>query len=318
MFKDKKIGVLMGGISNEREISLCTGKAVLSALQKRGYNACGIDVDQNIAQVLINEKIEVAFLALHGRFGEDGTIQGLLEIMQIPYTGSGVLASALAMDKIKSKELFIHHGLPTPRFVVSGLDAEPAYEKLTSLTWPLVVKDPMGGSTIDVYIVKDKEELQVSLDKLKGRVEVALIEEYILGKETTVCMLDGEVLGTIEIVPAENFYDYTAKYHSKGKTKYIIPPNLPEPQVRFQEEICLKAYKILGSSGQVRFDLRVDKDGNPFILEANTIPGMTETSLLPKAANYRGMSFEDLVIKILNGASLKLCPRKAEFKRLKT
>lgn len=308
MFKDKKIGVLMGGISNEREISLLTGNAILSALKRRGYDAQGIDVDRNVANMLGEERIEIAFLALHGLFGEDGTVQGLLELMQIPYTGPGVLTSALAMDKIRTKQLFIYHGLPTPDFHVVNSDGGVDDDKLARLGYPLVVKDPIGGSTIDVYVVRDKHELKEAVDKIKSKKNCVLVEKYIDGAEITVCILDGEVLGSIEIVPAEEFYNYKAKYHSGGTTQYLIPPRLQDAQIKLQEDISLKAYEVLGCVGQARVDIRVDSDGNPFLLELNTIPGMAETSLLPKAASYKGIDFDELVIRILNGASLKLRP----------
>jgi D-alanine-D-alanine ligase len=305
-FKKKRIGVMMGGLSREREISLKTGKAVLRALNEKGYNACSIDVGYDIAEKLIKEKIECAFIALHGRFGEDGTIQGMLELMRIPYTGSGVLASALALHKIMAKKLFLCEKIPTPSFeVYQRQEIEKDPRRNISLGLPLVVKPASEGSTIGVSIVRKEEELVLALKEAGKYDEEILVEEYMKGKELTVGILEDIPLPVIEIVPKSGFYDYHSKY-TKGETQYMVPARIPREKYLYAQEISLKAFRALNCSGCARVDLMTDEHRDPFVIDVNTMPGMTETSLLPKAANYAGISFEDLVERILLGASLKL------------
>jgi len=304
--KKKKIGVLMGGLSREREISLRTGKAILRALIEKGYPASPIDVSQEIAERLIEEKIEIAFIALHGRYGEDGTIQGMLELMGIPYTGSGVLASALALHKIMAKKFFLCENIPTPTYEVfqrDEIDKNPL--RVPSLPLPLVVKPAREGSTIGVSIVRKEEELVPALREAGKYDDEILLEEFMKGKEITVGILHDIPLPIIEIVPRSGFYDYHSKY-TKGETEYIIPARIPREQYLYAQEISLKAFHVLGCSGCARVDLMTDEGGNPFVIDVNTMPGMTETSLIPKAASYAGINFEDLVERILLGASLKL------------
>ena len=303
--KKKKVGVLMGGLSREREISLKTGKAILKALHAKGYETCGIDVGQNIAEVLLKKKIDCAFLALHGKFGEDGTIQGMLELMRIPYTGSGVLASALAMNKVMAKKVFHTERIPTPFFEVFHRSLLQKGSTLRiSLPLPVVVKPASEGSTIGVSIVKDEGALEAALKKAAEYDEELLVEEFMKGKEITVGILDGLPLPIIEIVPRSGFYDYRSKY-TKGETEYIIPARIPREKYLSAQEISLKAYRALGCSGCVRVDVMADEDHRPYVIDVNTMPGMTETSLLPKAASFAGIVFEDLVERILLGASLK-------------
>jgi len=304
--KRKKIGVLMGGLSREREVSLKTGKAILKALGTKGYPACGIDVGQDIAEVLIKKKIESAFLALHGRFGEDGTIQGMLELMGIPYTGSGVLASALALHKIMAKKVFHYEKIPTPFFqVFERSEIEKGLPKNLSLSLPVVVKPAAEGSTIGVSMVRKEEELLPALKKAGKHDEEILVEELMKGKEITVGILEDLPLPVIEIVPKSGVYDYHSKY-TKGETEYILPARMPREKYLTAQELSLRAFKALGCSGYARVDLMLDERDNPFVLEVNTLPGMTETSLIPKAAHYAGIAFEDLAERILLGASLKL------------
>ena len=296
----------MGGLSREREISLKTGKAILKALTEKGYPAVSVDVGDDIADKLIKEKIECAFLALHGRFGEDGTIQGMLELMGVPYTGSGVLASALAMDKIMSKKLFLFEKIPTPRFEAFRRDEikkDPL--KRTSVPLPVVVKPAREGSTIGVSIVRKDEELVPALKKAGEYDEAILVEEFMKGKEITVGILENIPLPVIEIVPKSGFYDYYSKY-TKGETQYILPARIAREKYLSAQEVSLKAFQQLGCSGVARVDLITDENENPFVIDVNTMPGMTETSLLPKAALYAGIPFEDLVERILLGASLKI------------
>jgi len=297
---------MMGGLSREREVSLKTGKAILRALAEKGYAVIPIDVGDDIAEKLVKEKIECAFLALHGRFGEDGTIQGMLELMRIPYTGSGVLASALAMDKIMSKKFFLCEKIPTPRFEVFQRDQiKKDQPQKTSLPLPVVVKPAREGSTIGVSIVRKEEEFCSALREAAEYDVEILIEEFMRGKEITVGILEDIPLPIIEIVPKSGFYDYRSKY-TKGETQYILPARIAREKYLYAQEISLKAFQTLGCSGVARVDLMTDENENPFVIDVNTMPGMTETSLLPKAANYAGISFEDLVERILLGASLKL------------
>ena len=296
----------MGGLSREREISLKTGKAILKALTEKGYTACPIDVGQDIVETLIKKKIECAFIALHGRFGEDGTIQGMLELMRIPYTGSGVLASALALHKIMAKKIFLCEKIPTPSFEVfrrQEIGKDPP--KKISLPLPLVVKPAREGSTIGVSIARTEEELVLAFKEAGKYDEEILVEEFIKGKEITVGILEEIPLPVIEIVPKSGFYDYHSKY-TKGETQYIIPARVPREKYLNAQEMSLKAFRVLGCSGCARVDLMTDENGDPFVIDVNTMPGMTETSLLPQAASYAGIAFEDLVERILLGASLKM------------
>ncbi len=296
----------MGGLSREREISLKTGKTIVKALLDKGYNAHPIDVGNDIAEILLREKIECAFLALHGRFGEDGTVQGMLELMRIPYTGSGVLASALALHKVMSKKIFLSERIPTPSYEVlqrGEIEKEPL--RTLALGLPLVIKPAREGSTIGVSIVRKKEEVVAALKEAAKYDEEILVEEFIKGKEITVGILGDLPLPIIEIVPKSGFYDYHSKY-TKGETQYIIPARIPRERYLYAQEIGLKTYKSLGCSGFARVDLMADEEGNPFVIDVNTMPGMTETSLLPKAASYAGIDFEELAERILLGASLKI------------
>jgi D-alanine-D-alanine ligase len=255
---------------------------------------------------LVKEKIECAFLALHGRFGEDGTIQGMLELMRIPYTGSGVLASALAMHKIIAKKLFLYEKIPTPRFeVFQKEEVKKGLLKEISLPFPLVVKPAREGSTIGISIVRKEEEFGPALQKAGGYDEEILVEEFMKGREITVGILEDIPLPIIEIVPKSGFYDYHSKY-TKGETQYILPARMPREKYLYAQEMSLNAFQILGCSGVARVDLMTDGNENPFVIDVNTMPGMTETSLLPKAASYAGIPFEDLVERILLGASLKI------------
>lgn len=297
---------MMGGLSREREISMRTGKAVLKALVDRGYSAYPVDVREDIAERLLKEKIECAFIALHGRLGEDGTIQGMLESMRIPYTGSGVLASALAMHKVMAKKIFVYENIPTPRFIaIHREEIEKNPKEAFSFPLPMVVKPAREGSTIGTSIVRKEGEILSALRDAGKYDNEILIEEFMKGKEITVGILEEIPLPIIEIVPKSGFYDFHSKY-TKGETDYIIPARIPREKYLYAQEISLRAFRSLGCSGFARVDLMTDEEGSPFIIDVNTMPGMTETSLLPKAANYAGISFEELVERILLGASLKL------------
>jgi len=291
----------MGGKSPEREISLKTGGAILRVLLEKQYNAVGIVVTKEIATRLIEESIEVAFIALHGPLGEDGTVQGLLEILEIPYTGSGPLASAIAMNKIVTKKILSYHNLPTPAFV--SFERQRKDINLP-FSYPVVVKPAEGGSTIGVSIVKDKQQLKEAVEKASLYSKKILIEKFINGKEITLGILNGRPLPLIEIVPRKGFYDFHSKY-TKGETEYILPAVLDEDISKEITTLGLAAYDAIGCEGAVRIDFMLDQDQKPHILEVNTVPGMTETSLLPMAARYVGIEFSKLVEGILQGASLK-------------
>lgn len=300
--KNKKIAVLMGGLSAEREVSLRTGKAVHAALAAAGYRVCAIDAGRDLPAQLAAEGVEVAFIALHGRFGEDGTVQGLLELLDIPYTGSGVLASSVAMDKVTTKKILLHHGIATPAFTVfrEGDDRSALSRRWSH--YPLVAKPAREGSTIGVTIVATAADLAAGLDEALRHDRTVLIEEFIAGAEVTVGVLDGEPLPIIQVVPKEGFYDYTNKY-TAGRTEYLLPAPLPAPVYTRLQQAAAEAYRALGCSGAARIDFMVRGD-EFFCLEVNTIPGMTETSLLPKAAAATGMDFAELAQRILAGAGL--------------
>jgi len=310
MLTDKKIGVLMGGISSEREVSLRSGSAVFNALKKLGYNAVAIDAASNICEVLKKEKIDIAFLVLHGGWGEDGSIQGLLEVMGIHYTGSDVISSALAMNKAASKKIFIYHKIPVPPFTVVSRqssvvseNSETLNSQLSTLNFPLpwVVKPVCEGSSVGVSIVKDKNQLEDALKTGFSYGNEIIIEKYIEGKEVHIGILNDRALGGVEVKTSLEFYSYEAKY-TAGLTEYILPPKIEEAVYMKAKDAALSANRALGCSGATRVDLRIDDDGNPYVLEINTIPGMTETSLLPKIAKEAGFDFSALVEEILKDA----------------
>lgn len=304
--KKKRIGVLMGGMSQERDISLKSGKAIAKALTTKGYQVQPIDVTQRIAETLSKQKIDCAFLALHGKFGEDGTIQGMFELMRIPYTGSGVLASALALHKVMAKRIFHYEKIPTPMFDVLHLqEVKKGPPREISLPLPVVVKPAREGSTIGISIVTKEKQWIPALKKAGRYDEEILVEEFIKGREITVGILEGLPLPIVEIAPKSGFYDFHSKY-TKGETEYIIPARIPREKYLTAQDLSLRAFRALGCSGVARIDLILDERDNPFVLEVNTMPGMTETSLLPKAANYAGIAFEELAERILLGASLKM------------
>lgn len=303
----KKIGILMGGLSTEREISLKSGMAIYNALKTLGYNVITIDVGADICEALIKNKIEIAFIALHGGYGENGSVQGMLEVLGIPYTGSGVLASALAMDKVISKKIFIYHGIAVPEFYVINRevindDTSDILKRLNIVfSMPWVIKPATEGSSIGVSIIRNIEEFSSGLKKAFSYCSRVLVEKYIEGKEIHIGILNGNVLGGVEVRPSLEFYNYEAKY-TKGLTDYILPPEVDEVVYERAKDVARLAHLALGCKGGTRVDLRIDKNGEPYVLEVNTIPGMTETSLLPKIAKLAGYDFYALVEEILKGA----------------
>ncbi|CAH2032253.1 D-alanine--D-alanine ligase [Trichlorobacter ammonificans] len=302
--KDKRIGVLMGGLSAERDVSIKSGMAVHQALLKRGYDSTAIDVRHSVADVLREERIEVAFVALHGRYGEDGCIQGLLELMQIPYTGSGVLASALAMHKLYAKQAFSAAGLLTTPFVAVQRGATITPEQLP-FGLPAVVKPVQEGSSVGVAIVKQAAELAPSLDEAFRYDRIALVEQYVKGQEVQVGILNDRAIGAIEIIPKKEFYDYEAKY-ADGMAEHVFPARLAAELYETVQQLGVQAHRALGCSGYSRVDFLVTEQGDCYVLEVNTLPGMTALSLLPEIAlKGAGLSFEDLVEEILSTAGLK-------------
>lgn len=295
----------MGGESSEREISLKTGKAVFEALQARGYKVEAIDLRHPLEENVRKIKVDVIFNALHGVFGEDGQVQKILEEMKIPYTGSGVESSALCMAKVKTKNIVHSHGILTPRgevWVVSKQKRENFLNKL-KVTVPLVVKPEAQGSTVGVSIVKEKEKLSEALEEAAKHDSSVMVEQFIEGRELTCTVLDGEAYPLVEIRPKSGFYDYESKY-TKGKTEYLCPAHLPPQVTKTVQENTKKAFKVLKCRGVARADYILDKNNKAYFLEINTLPGMTETSLVPKAAKAQGVSFESVVEKILETASL--------------
>lgn len=294
--RKNKIGVLLGGLSAEREVSLRSGKAVVKALKSIGYNVVAIDAKGDFYAKLKKQKIEQVFIALHGGHGENGAVQGMLEIMGIPYTGSGVLASSLAMDKVASKKIFLYHQIPVPPFSIIERSMKNA--SLRGLKLPVVVKPSTEGSSVGVEIVKDARSYQKALNKAFEYGDTVLIEKYIRGQEVQIAILDNKVLGGVEVRPSDEFYSYKAKY-TAGRTQYIFPPELDKKTYHHAEKAALAAHQALGCSGATRVDLIIDRKNNPYVLEVNTIPGMTETSLLPKIAQNAGLEFPQLIRRIL-------------------
>lgn len=300
--KKKSVAVVFGGDSAEREVSLRSGEAVLKALKQKGYEAFSIDSAEDIAQQLLLSGVEVVFLALHGRHGEDGTIQGLLEMMHIPYTGSGVLASAIAMDKAVTKTVVKAAGVVTPHAKVINAETDLAIFCETHINYPCVVKPVREGSTLGINIAYDTAELQSAISAAQTYDDKVLVEDFIAGREVTVGVMDGHALPIVEVVAQSGFYDYSAKY-TPGQTEYQVPAPLDEKLYAAVQAAAQKVYSAVGCRGAVRVDFMLRGD-EFFFLEVNTIPGMTETSLLPKAAAHEGMDFAELVEQILYDAAL--------------
>ncbi len=300
-----RIGVLMGGRSAEREVSLSTGRSVAAALREKGYLVVEMDVGEDIAHRLRQEGIGAVFVALHGRFGEDGTMQGLLECLGIPYTGSGVLASALGMDKLRSRWIFERLGIPVPQYRVVALEEATGFSpEREGLPLPIVLKPVREGSSVGVSIVRSHDELPSALEKAFSFGSPVLAERYIRGREIQVGVLDDEPLGAIEIRPKLEFYDYRAKY-TEGLAEHLFPAPLPPDSYQEGLRLALAAHKALGCEGATRVDMLLEEATGFYVLEVNTLPGMTPVSLLPEIASGVGISFPDLCERILKGARLK-------------
>ena len=301
----KRVGVLLGGISKEREISLRTGNAMGEALKGLGYTVEMIDVGLDVVDKIRATQIDVAVIALHGTHGEDGTIQGLLEFMRIPYTGAGVLGSAVAMDKTICKAVARDLGIPVARDQVFHATADSVDMFLQSLLldFPVVVKPSREGSTIGMTIVEKESDLPAALQLAAGSDVKIMVEECVAGKEITVGFVAGQILPTIEIAPKSGFYDYEAKY-TKGMTEYIIPAPLEPAVTDLLNEWTLQICRTLECRGMARADYMVRPDGTAAFLELNTIPGMTATSLVPKAAAHAGIDFATVCERVLDDAGL--------------
>ncbi|PKQ16801.1 MAG: D-alanine--D-alanine ligase [Actinobacteria bacterium HGW-Actinobacteria-7] len=298
-----RVAVLMGGRSAEREVSLHTGAQVSAALRHSGFDVVEIDSgDDEFVIQLARAQANVVFICLHGRFGEDGTVQGLCELLELPYVGSGVLASALAMDKVMSKQLFVAAGIPTPEHVIVKRGDEVEFDRIVDKLGPkTVVKPANEGSAIGVTIVHEYAELPAAIGLAFNYDRSVLVERFVAGTEITVGVLGNEhpiALPTLEIVPEHEFYDYDSKY-TPGMSRHIIPARVSEAARRECERLSVIAHDVLGCRGMSRTDLIVTSDEDIYVLETNTIPGMTSTSLLPDAARAAGIEFPDLCARLV-------------------
>lgn len=300
----EKVAVLLGGTSAEREVSLLSGQAVLAGLKEAGINAHAVDTRDVSVTTLKEEGFTKIFIALHGRGGEDGTLQGVLEFLGLPYTGSGVMASALTMDKLRTKQVWQAVGLPVSPYVAldrrqySETAANALLAKFTHLGLPLIVKPSREGSSVGMSKVNTLSELPAALEEAFRHDDDILIEKWLSGPEYTVAILGDDVLPSIRIQPAGTFYDYEAKYLSDD-TQYFCPSGLPDDQEQALAGLAMAAYRAVGCNGWGRVDFMLDSDGAFYLLEVNTSPGMTSHSLVPMAARQRGLTFSQLVVKIL-------------------
>ena len=306
--KSKRICVLMGGRSGEREVSLRSGKRVFGSLKKQGFDVISMDLEDDLISRLRKEKVDIVYIVLHGRFGEDGTVQGLLEMAKIPYTGSKVLASALAMNKLASKRVFDAVGIPTPRYleVSASNHVKKEAERIRKVfPFPLVLKPTSEGSSLGVTLIREREKFDKILEKTVAEFKDVFVEEYVRGKEVTVGILgrnnDIQALPILELVPKNEFYDYHAKY-TAGMTDFVLPARLSKPLYQRTQDIAREAHRALGCYGVSRVDIIVGNDHIPYVHDVNTIPGMTDRSDLPAEAAHAGISFDELVVRILESA----------------
>lgn len=292
-----KVAVLMGGKSAEREVSLKSGQAVTIALQSQGVDATALDVKTLEDIQTVSQNYDRAFIALHGRWGEDGVVQAILEDLGVPYTGSGMAASAVAMDKLRTKWLWLGAGLPTPKFIWVS-DFLPLDIDSFSIPFPVIVKPSHEGSSIGMRKVVNKTELVDAVAFAQQYDSEILIEQWITGREYTVGMLNNEPLPLIELKTTHDFYDFEAKYQSND-TEYICPCDLDHETQQKIQSLVLKAFNVIGAKGWGRVDLMLDECNQPWLIELNSVPGMTDHSLVPMAAKAAGLSFEKLVLEIL-------------------
>jgi D-alanine-D-alanine ligase len=300
----KKLAVvLLGGLSEEREISFLTGKACSKALKKKGYKVKEMDTAGSFVEKIKKIKPNLIFNALHGKYGEDGFIQLILESLKIPYTHSGVLSSSLAMDKVLSRKVFIKNNINVPKyFLLKNKENFKKNLKRKKIKFPIVIKPTNEGSSLGVYICKNQKEFNTNYKKLRNKYDRILVEEYIAGKEIQVAVMKGRSLGAIELVPKRKFYDYRAKYSSSAKTKHIMPAEISKKKYKEALILSEKAHKVLKCRGITRSDFKFFND-KFYLLETNTQPGMTKLSLVPEIASYCGIKFDDLILKIAKDAS---------------
>ncbi|HMW92498.1 MAG TPA: D-alanine--D-alanine ligase [Candidatus Obscuribacter sp.] len=327
--RETRIGVLYGGLSNEREVSLRSGSNCFNALKRLGYeNTVLIDVSENLVNDIKLNQVEIAFLCLHGRYGEDGTVQGLLELLKVPYTGSGVLSSALSMNKPLTKKVLQAQDLPFPRsYVIQENDGQDLGEFLKSLPKPPVMVKPLNeGSSVGVHKIDEADKLAGCVEATLKEFGGAIVENYVSGQEITIGVLEVDTakangngngngksshkvelvaLPILELIPKSKagFYDYEAKY-TKGMTEFVLPAKLSEERTKEAQELAKKTFRALNCSGYARVDMIAGTDGKTYILEVNTLPGMTDTSDLPAMAEVAGISYDALVEKILVSAGL--------------
>lgn len=298
-----KIAVLYGGTSGEREVSLSSGKGIMEALKKNGHDVLGIDFDPNKLDSLIDLKVDLVFIGLHGKYGEDGRIQGLLEMLGLPYVGSGVLASALAMDKSKAKQIFEQNGIPIARSKTYNLNMNKEVGQIVSdvtalFSLPFVIKPNQEGSTLGLTIVKQETQIKDAIETAFKCDETILVESFLSGREVTVAVLgkpgEEQALPVIEIIPKNDYYDYESKY-APGGSEHIVPADFNIEETDLIKQYAIKAHQLLGCKTYSRVDFIVTEDGTPTILEVNTLPGMTPTSLFPDAAREIGLSYEEMI-----------------------
>ena len=308
MIDHKKIAVLCGGRSGEREVSLRSGKNVFASLKKQGFNVTMFDLTDDLIAKLKKKDIDLVYIALHGKYGEDGAVQGMLEIAGIPYTGSKVLASALAMNKLAAKKIFSASGIPTPAFMEinpSGDIKKEAERVRRVFPFPLVIKPVSEGSSLGVSVIKKEAELEKALAKTVKQFSEVFVEEFIQGKEITIGVIgrhdDLQALPILELVPKKEFYDFEAKY-TAGLTNFILPARLSQPLTAKAQALALTAHRALGCYGVSRVDMIISQDHIPYVTEVNSIPGMTDQSDLPAEAAHIGITFDQLVVKILASA----------------
>ena len=296
-----KVAVLFGGVSAERDISLKSGKDILNALSNAGVNAFGIDLGGNVCQQLLDKQFDCAFIALHGGDGEGGKVQAFLELMGVPYTGSDSAASSLAMNKLHTKQIWKSNDLPTAKY--ESIDIDSDLEEIWEILGAVFVKPAREGSSFGISPARNLDELVQAVSLAREYDDTVIAETLIDGREFSVGILGGVPLPPIEIINHAEFYDFTAKYESE-KTEYICPPQLTQQRCEEMQRYALRAFECLGCSGWGRVDFMQNSDGEVFLLEANTVPGMTDHSLVPMAAAVAGLTYKDLVLEVLSFASI--------------
>lgn len=302
--QNKTIAVVRGGWSKERDVSLSSGAAVIEALKQAGLTIVDFDPKEQSFDELKKQNVDVAFLVLHGHYGEDGSVQGVLECLKIPYTGSGVLASATCYDKVRTKELLKSHQILMPKdYVVSEESDLDRLESEIDFSKKWIVKPAQEGSTLGLSYIFSQADFKPGVQKALQHSKDALVEEFVDGKEMTVGVLDGKAMGVVEIVPKSGFYDYESKY-TKGATDYFFPARISDELTQKMQRISETVVKILGCRGAPRVDFILSKNDEPYFLEVNTLPGMTSTSLLPKSASVNQMDYQTLCLEILKRARL--------------